>query len=155
MKYAVRAIVIRGDAMLAMKRNKFGNEFYTLVGGAIDPGETPEQALRRELMEESGLSVGDVRLVFVEDAKAPFGVQYVYWCEYQSGEPKLDPKTYEAQLNAQGQNTYEPLWLPLAELAETRFRSGSLKEALLDAIAHGFPTEPRELVWKSEDGKTN
>ncbi len=154
-KQAVRAIVTKGNKMLVMKRNKFGTEFYTLIGGGIDMGEDAEHALRRELMEESGITVGEVRLTFAEDAKAPYGVQYVYWCEYQDGEPHLDPSTVEAQLSAQGQNIYEPMWLPIAKLPDTLFRSGSLKDALIDAFAHGFPAEPKQLVWKSEHGQVN
>ena len=150
MKQAVRAVVAKGNSLLVMKRNKFGTEFYTLVGGAIDMGETAEQALRREVHEETGLKVGDVHLVYVEDAKAPFGTQYVYWCEYLGGEPKLDPRTFEAELTARGDNTYEPMWLPISRLPDTLFRSGSLKVALIEAFKHGFPSKPQQLEWKSE-----
>lgn len=134
--------------MLVMKRNKFGKEYYTLIGGGINMGEGLEAALRRELAEESGLIVGEVKLVYVEEAGAPYGTQFVYWCEYKGGEPVLSPQSVEAQISAGGQNTYEPLWLPIAELPHVNFVSRSLKTELISAFQHGFPNEPVQLVWQ-------
>lgn len=147
---AVRAIVITGDKLLVMKRSKFGQQYITLVGGGIDAGEDAETALRRELREETGMEVGKARLVYVEDAGDPFGVQYVYLCEYGGGDPVLHPQSDEASINQLGQNLYEPAWLPLTQLAQSPFRSESLKQALLTALQAGFPTEPQTLVWKAE-----
>lgn len=90
MRQSVRAVVINGDKMLAMHRNKFGQEYYTLVGGGIDMGENALQALKRELAEETMMQVGNSRLVAIEDHDKFYGIQYVYWCDYIGGEPKLD-----------------------------------------------------------------
>lgn len=148
MKQAIRAVVTNNNQMLVMKRNKFGKEYYTLVGGAVEIGEDTETALRRELMEETTMKVGQVKLVFVEEAQPPYGTQYVYWCEYQGGDPVLDPTTIEAEINKGGQNTYEPMWLPIAELQNVNFVSKSLKQALINSFQHGFPNEPVQLDWQ-------
>jgi ADP-ribose pyrophosphatase YjhB (NUDIX family) len=148
MKQAIRAIVTNNNQLLVMKRNKFGKEYYTLLGGAVEIGEELETALRRELMEEATMQVGRVQLVFIEEAEAPYGTQYVYWCEYQGGDPVLGADTIEAEINKGGQNTYEPMWLPLAELPNVNFVSKSLKAALVDSFAHGFPGEPTRLDWQ-------
>jgi ADP-ribose pyrophosphatase YjhB (NUDIX family) len=89
MKYASRAIIERGDEILVMKRDKFGQQYYILVGGAVDMGETAEQALIREVKEETGLVVDNFNLVFVEDAGAPYGIQYVYLCKDPGGETSI------------------------------------------------------------------
>src|SRR5438105_15315498 len=101
MRKAVRAIVIKDDYLLVMKRNKFGSEYYTLIGGKIDLNETPEQAIIREVKEETGLDVGNPRLLYIEEAGVPFGTQYIYWCDLvRDGEPKLDSHSPEAPIHA-------------------------------------------------------
>lgn len=134
--------------MLVMKRNKFGKQYYTLIGGAVEIGEELEAALRRELLEETTLQVGRVQLVYIERADPPYGTQYVYWCEYQGGDPVLSPAAVEAEISKGGQNTYEPMWLPIADLPNVNFVSSSLKAALIEAFAHGFPSEPQQLLWR-------
>ena len=54
-------VVIKDDHVLLCRRGKPPNVgSWTLPGGAQDLGETCEEAARRELMEETGLSVGDL-----------------------------------------------------------------------------------------------
>lgn len=148
MKQAVRAIVVNENKLLVMRRNKFGTKYSTLIGGAVELGESLEAALRRELMEESGLTVGEVKLVFVEDAGEPYGEQFVYWCQYTGGEPVLSPATTEAKINQLGDNTYAPDWMPITDLDRSDFVSSSLKQAILQALELGFPNEPVLLEWK-------
>jgi 8-oxo-dGTP pyrophosphatase MutT (NUDIX family) len=51
---SVRSVVVRGDRVLTM-RNADG--WHVLPGGRREPGETLEQTLRRELLEEAGLRI--------------------------------------------------------------------------------------------------
>lgn len=146
MRKAVRAIIVRDATMLVMKRNKFGQEYYTLVGGAIDLGETADQALRREITEEAGLAVTEARLVFVEEAGNPYGTQYVYLCDDPGGEIAMSPDAIESKLNAMGKNTFTCLWLPITELPSVPFRSERLKHYLVDALQTGFPDNPTLLT---------
>ncbi len=150
MRIAIRAIVTNENKMLVMKRNKFGKQYYTLIGGGVDMGEGLESALRRELHEEAGLEVGRVQLIFIEDPGEPYGVQYVFWCEYKGGEPKLSETAAEYEISKAGLNTYEPMWLPIAELPNVNFVSGSLKQALIRSFQVGFPSEPTQLDWQAD-----
>jgi len=139
MKSAVRAIVINDNKILVMHRNKFGHEYYTLPGGGIKSGEDQMGALTRELNEETSVRVDSPKLVFTEDAGAPYGMQYVYLCDYQGGEPVLSPGSEEAKINALGQNIYTPMWLPLEKLESVPFLSTKLRTAINEAIKSGFP----------------
>lgn len=127
--------------MLVMKRNKFGRIYYTLPGGGVKFGETPEQALTREMHEESGLKLGAARLVFIENAGLIFGMQYIYLVDYEGGEPHLDGASDEAQIDALGKNRYHPEWLPIQELAGVPFVSRRAQQALLRALTTSFPRQ--------------
>ncbi|MBC7708141.1 NUDIX domain-containing protein [Polaromonas sp.] len=145
MRQVVRAIVIKDQSLLVMHRNKFGQTYHALVGGGIDHGETAEQALYREIMEETGVQVNNHKLVIIEDAGNVYGIQYIYTCDYVSGEPKLAPDSPEAQINALGQNLYTPMWLPLSELPNVVFQPKELQAVLLEHIGMAWPPEPIHL----------
>ncbi len=149
MRQAVRAIVIKDDHLLVMKRNKFGHEYYSLVGGGIDMGETAEQSLYREVAEETGISIANHRLVIVEDAGSMYGIQHIYQCDYVSGEPALAPDSAEALIQAAGQNLFQPMWLPLADLPTANLLPIELKELLLANLANNFANAPIALTIRS------
>jgi phosphoglycolate phosphatase len=63
----VGALVINqsGDCLL-IKTHKWRDR-YGIPGGKIQAGETMLEALRRELLEETGLAIRDERLILVQD----------------------------------------------------------------------------------------
>ncbi len=149
MRKASRAIVIKDDQILVTKRNKFGEEYYILIGGGVDMGETEEQALYRELREESGVEVSNPRKVFIEHAGDMYGIQNIFLCDYVSGEPELHPESTEAKINDMDiGNNYQTVWLPLSKLATAPFRSDRLRRAVLDGVANGFPDTPLDITDK-------
>src|SRR5439155_25841009 len=57
-RQAVRAVVLDGEGRVLLVRFEHPvsrDAWWATVGGGIDPGESDEQALRRELREEAGL----------------------------------------------------------------------------------------------------
>ena len=145
MRKAVRAIVIVDNNLLVMRRNKFGKAYETLPGGAVDGNESLADALIRELMEETMVQVANPRLVFIDHAGEPYGDQYVFLCEYVSGEPQLHPNSTELKIHKQGKNLYMPGWLPIKHLSQSPFVSEKLKTHLLSALREGWPTVPAEF----------
>ena len=131
MRKAVRAIIIKGDDLLVMHRNKFGTVYDTLPGGNIEMGETPEEALFREVLEETMVEFKNPTLVFLEHSDDIYGDQYVFLCEYVGGEPRLHPESEEEHINKLGENLYTPRWLPFAELATVPFLSDKLQHMLI------------------------
>ncbi|EKD53609.1 MAG: hypothetical protein ACD_61C00007G0019 [uncultured bacterium] len=59
----VGAILRRGDSVLLIHRHKDGQEYWVLPGGGIEDEETLEEALRREVMEETSLEVLSFELI--------------------------------------------------------------------------------------------
>lgn len=149
MRKAVRAIIVKDDKLLVMKRDKFGKQYYTLVGGHIEPGETAEHALLREIHEETGIAANVVRQVYVEHANIPYGDQLVFLCEYVSGEPQLQPTSDEALITQMGQNLYLPMWLPLSDLSKVPFRSAELGARLQQHLVNGKPFAEHVEEFKS------
>jgi ADP-ribose pyrophosphatase YjhB (NUDIX family) len=144
-RIAVRAIIQRGDKLLVMRRDKFGHRYYTLVGGAMKGGETPEQTLARELQEETSMKLTKLTPVFKEEAGDPYGTQYIYACECEGDEPVLAPDSDEAKINELGQNLYTPQWISVEEFKTMPFRSERLQKAILEGVANGFPEKPTLL----------
>src|SRR5437763_3794806 len=60
----VGAVVVRhGQVLLGIRRGAHGGGTWSVPGGKIEPGETPEQAALRELEEETGLVGRNPRIV--------------------------------------------------------------------------------------------
>ena len=146
MRKAVRAIIIKNDQLLVMHRNKFGIEYDTLPGGNIEVGETPEQALYREVQEETMVTFANPRLVFVEHSDAIYGDQYIFLCNYAQGEPQLHPESEEEYINKLGKNMYTPMWLPFAELPKAPFLSEQLRDKLINGHKNGWPENVQEFA---------
>lgn len=139
MRQAVRAIVIHGNKLLVLHRNKFGKEYDTLPGGNIEIGETQTEALVREVHSETSVTFDQPRLVFVEEAGDPYGTQYIYLCRYVSGTPVLREDSDEAHIHQMGKNLYEPMWLDIDALKDRPFLSEHLKHAIIHCFHNGFP----------------
>ena len=146
MRRAARAIIIKDDSLLLMHRNKFGQEYDILIGGGIEIGEEPAQAVLREIAEEAGVRVSTPRLVFIEQAPEPYGVQYIFVCEYLDGDPRLASDSVETKINELGKNLYTPVWRKISELQSLEFRSPQLKKAMLNALSSGFPAQPIDIT---------
>ncbi len=145
MKQSARAVIVKDGSLLLMKRFKMGEQYYTLPGGGIEEGETAAETAIREVKEESGLVIESPKLVYIEHAGNPFGVQFIYVCQYVSGDPKLPADSEEAFWSTEGKNTYEPMWFPYDQLESIPFVSPLLKELLLRARKDGFPDAPYEF----------
>lgn len=58
--YGVKCIVERQDGKILFIKNTYGKGNWTLPGGQIEKGETPEEAAKREVLEEVGIKLNSV-----------------------------------------------------------------------------------------------
>lgn len=84
-RLGVSAAVWRGGKVLLVERAKPPSGFWAFPGGHVEPGERLEQAVTRELAEETGMTAefrGLVGLydVIRHDASGALGVHYVIAC---------------------------------------------------------------------------
>lgn len=144
---AARAIIIENNKFLVMHRNKYGSEYFTLVGGRVQEGESLEQGLVREIKEETGLDIISARLVFTERHPEPYNEQYIYVCNLASHDDiKVQEASEEGVMNRIDMNIHTPYWINLKSFATLNFRTPQLQNAIVEALKKGFPAQPVELT---------
>lgn len=144
---AARAIIIEHNKFLVMHRNKYGSEYFTLVGGQVRENETLEQGLVREIQEETGLHVTEARLVFTEHHPAPYNEQYIYVCKVAPhGDIQIQDASEEGFMNRLDMNIHTPYWININSFETLNFRTPQLQNAIVQALKKGFPARPIELT---------
>lgn len=63
----VGGLIVASDGEIFLVRSKKWKDLYSIPGGKVEWGETREEALRREVWEETGLKLGQVRFAIVQD----------------------------------------------------------------------------------------
>lgn len=86
---AIIVLVSRGDEMLLVHARNFKGRFFGLVAGFVETGETLEQAVHREVKEETGLEIDELRYFGSQPWPYPCGLMVGFFARYVSGEIKL------------------------------------------------------------------
>ncbi len=102
----VIVVVARGGRALLGRSGRFPGNLYSALAGFMEPGESVEEAVRREVAEEAGIEVGAVRYVFSQPWPFPASLMLGCIAEGLSGEITVDPKELE-----------DARWFSRAELA--------------------------------------
>ena len=83
---ATIVLVRRGDEALLVRARNFRGSHYGLVAGFLEPGETLEECVAREVMEETGLRICNIRYFGNQPWPYPCGLMIGFTADYESGE---------------------------------------------------------------------
>ncbi len=86
---AIIVLVHKGNEVLLVHANNFRTDFYGLVAGFVETGETLEEAVHREVMEETGLHIKNLRYFGSQPWPYPCGLMVGFTADYDSGKIHL------------------------------------------------------------------
>jgi NADH pyrophosphatase NudC (nudix superfamily) len=92
---AVIVLIKKDKQMLLARGAHFPTGVFSLIAGFVDPGESAEDAVKREVYEEVGLKVNNIR--YFASQSWPFGASFMmaFIADYVSGEIKIDTHEIE------------------------------------------------------------
>ena len=83
---AMMALVTRGREILLARSTRFATGMYSALAGFVEPGETIEDCVRREVREEVGIEIDDLRYFASQSWAFPHSLMIAYTAEYAGGE---------------------------------------------------------------------
>ncbi|HXG75625.1 MAG TPA: NUDIX domain-containing protein [Gaiellaceae bacterium] len=149
---AVRALVVDERDRVLLVRFDFGDRVvWATPGGGIEPGESDEHALRRELAEEAGLEGFELGpCVWTRTHVVPLGggrwdgqVERYYLVRTSSFPPA--PRLSWDALRAEGMTAVRWWTLEELEAADARFAPRRLPLLVGELLLHGPPAEPVDV----------
>ena len=86
---AILVLIRKGDAILLVHARNFRGSFYGLVAGFLETGETLEECVRREVMEETGLELNNITYFGNQPWPYPSNLMVGFIADYVSGTIRL------------------------------------------------------------------
>ena len=152
LRQAARALVVDPDERVLLVRFDFPPDppVWATVGGGLEPGETHEEAVRRELAEEAGLEGVELGTpVWTRTHVFPLGVHWdgqteIYFLVRTSPFEPRPTHSWE-QLNAEGMTAIRWWTIDAIERSEELFAPRRLAELLRKLLRDGPPAEPIDV----------
>ncbi len=92
---AMIVAVERGNEILLARSPHFPAGIYSVLAGFVEPGESAEEAVAREVMEETGIRVKDIRYFGSQPWPFPNSLMLGFNAAYESGEIRIEEEEIE------------------------------------------------------------
>ena len=141
----VRAIITDRDKILLINRIKGNDSYWVIPGGAVESGESHEQAIKRECLEELGVKI-EVQKLFLQrlgdKSEIEGQKEFFYLCNIVDGQIGTGQGP-EFQAGTQYKGEYKIKWVDLKDLPEINLKPEEVKnkiiqQAILDKINHSI-----------------
>lgn len=86
---AIIVLVSKGNQILLAKSKTVASSFYSCIAGFVEHGESAEETVAREVMEETGIKVKNIKYKGSQPWPFPDQLMLAYTAEYESGEIKI------------------------------------------------------------------
>ena len=87
---AIIVAVVRDNRLLLGHANRFPSGRYSVIAGFVEPGESLEQCVQREVSEEVGIEVKGIRYFGSQSWPFPNSLMIAFTAEYAGGEIRVD-----------------------------------------------------------------
>ena len=87
---AVIVLIERDNKLLLARARRFAVDMYSVLAGFVEPGETLEETVRREIEEEVGIRVKNVRYFGSQPWPFPDSLMIGFTSEYEAGEIRIE-----------------------------------------------------------------
>src|SRR5450432_1593129 len=95
---AMMVLVTRGRELLLARSNRFPNSMYSALAGFVEAGESIEDCIHREVLEEVGVKVDKLRYFSSQSWPFPNSLMIAFNAEYVSGDMRpCDDEIAEAK----------------------------------------------------------
>lgn len=84
-----------GNRLLLARNARFPNGFYSVLAGFVEPGETLEGCAQREVREEVGIEIQNIRYFGSQPWPFPHSLMVAFTAEYASGDITLEEEELE------------------------------------------------------------
>ena len=92
----VICLVINEDKNVLLIKQSYGADRFVTVAGYIKAGESAEEAVRREIAEETGLFVTSEEFLYSRYYEKHDNLMLAFACRVKNGEPRLSAEVREA-----------------------------------------------------------
>ncbi|MDR2030724.1 MAG: NAD(+) diphosphatase [Azoarcus sp.] len=79
-------LIVKGDEILLARSPHFAPGMYSALAGFVEAGESAEECLRRELREEAGIEIGNIRYFGSQSWPYPHSLMIGFIADYLDGE---------------------------------------------------------------------
>lgn len=115
----VIVVVRRGNDILLARHVERNQDIYACIAGFVEDGESLEHAVKREIREETGLEITNIRYFGSQSWPFPFQLMIGFTADYESGE-----------IHVQKEELQEACWFPIDQLPKHP-RPGSISYELI------------------------